>query len=83
MKNFQIFYNNNSGSLIFANERLMCIRRQHSGTFLLKTALETNCGAMINLEIPIDEVYCIWNMLFYERPIIFLNCKILVARLKI
>lgn len=53
---FQIIYNKHSGTLAIADSKLLCLRQDYGGTFLLKTALKRSFNKTVPVELPLDEV---------------------------
>ncbi|KAM3721410.1 FERM domain-containing protein [Dirofilaria immitis] len=53
--NARIIYNKNSGTLAIADSKMLCLRQDYGGTFLLKTALKRPSNKTVFVELPLDE----------------------------
>lgn len=51
-----MMYNKHSGVLAVADSKMLCLRRDYAGTFLLKTALKRPWTKNVSVELPSDEV---------------------------
>uniref|UniRef100_A0A915PSQ5 UBC core domain-containing protein n=1 Tax=Setaria digitata TaxID=48799 RepID=A0A915PSQ5_9BILA len=53
--NARIIYNKNSGTLAVADSKMLCLRQDYGGTFLIKTALKRPSYKTVSVELPLDE----------------------------
>ncbi|VDK62166.1 unnamed protein product [Onchocerca ochengi] len=53
--NARIIHNKHSGTLIIADSKMLCLRQDYGGTFLLKTALKRPSNKTVSVELPLDE----------------------------
>lgn len=63
----QIIHNKHSGTLIIADSKMLCLRQDYGGTFLLKTALKRPSNKTVSVELPLDEVNI--SLFLYELSI--------------
>ncbi|KAL3998353.1 Ubiquitin-conjugating enzyme family protein [Acanthocheilonema viteae] len=53
--NARIVYNKHSNTLAVADSKMLCLRQDYGGTFLLKTALKRPSNKTVSVELPLDE----------------------------
>ncbi|VDK73715.1 unnamed protein product [Litomosoides sigmodontis] len=53
--NARIIYNKHSSTLAVADSKMLCLRQDYGGTFLLKTALKRPSNKCVSVELPLDE----------------------------
>ncbi|VDN37775.1 unnamed protein product [Gongylonema pulchrum] len=57
--NARMVYNKHIGTLAIADSKMLCLRRDYSDTFLLKTALKRPSPKIVSVEMPSEEVHFI------------------------
>ncbi|CAG9537736.1 unnamed protein product, partial [Cercopithifilaria johnstoni] len=53
--NARIIYNKHNSTLAVADSKMLCLRQDYGGTFLLKTALKRPSNKIVSVELPLDE----------------------------